>query len=162
MKKINIIFVLALFGANAYGQETSGRPIDQQRQGNFMAGIAFDVVKSDFEDRIGNKLQGGVEIHYFLQQNFSVAIGTEMWTGNDSKLSGVAGIRYYPLKNIFIRARGLIGVDDISAGVGFQKMLSEQWTVEGMADYYLQGNVAARIGITFLFVENIYRQHRKH
>ena len=123
-----------------------------------MAGIAFDVIKTDYDNRVGNKLQAGAEINYFVEQIYSVTLGAEVWTGDDRQISGVAGIRFYPLKNIFVRVRGLVGANELSAGAGFQKVFSEQWLAEGMFDYYSEGEVAARFGLAFLLVRRKSRE----
>ncbi|MGK7391865.1 MAG: hypothetical protein ACNS60_16055 [Candidatus Cyclobacteriaceae bacterium M2_1C_046] len=155
MKKINLLIFLLLFTSfGIYGQATRGININEQdRKGNFMFGIAFDAIKTDFGDRVGNKIQGGLEVNYFLSQNFGVTGGAEAWSDTTVNYSGVVGVRFYPLKKIFLRARGLIGVNEISAGAGFSIFLNERWSAEGMLDAYTSGNVAARIGISYLLAK---------
>lgn len=123
-----------------------------------MTGIAFDAIKTDFEDRVGNKLQAGVEVNYFIEEIYSVTLGAEVWTGDERQISGVAGIRFYPLGNIFVRIRGLVGADQLTAGAGFQKVFSQQWAAEGMIDYYTEGKIAARFGLAFLLVKRSGRE----
>lgn len=161
MKKINgfIILLILLTTNTAYSQVTKEHIIEPRRKGKFMVGVAFDVLKTNFEDRVGNKLQGGLEVNYFLAQNFSLTAGAEAWTGDTTSVySGVAGIRYYPLKKIFIRARGLIGVNELSAGAGFKVFLDEKWSAEGMIDAFTSGNVAARVGVSYLLVKRNMRK----
>lgn len=159
MRKSNFLIVFLLVAGTAFGQGFESRKIVQERYRKFMVGVAFDAVKTDFKERVGNKLQGGLEVNWFVEKNYSVTIGGEVWTGEELVISGVAGLRFYPLKNLFIRARGLLGANDISAGAGFQKVISEQWSAEGMIDYYLDGQVAARVGLAFLLVKQPKPQH---
>lgn len=159
MKKINGLFVILFFIASGlYGQVAEGHMTEQSRNGNFMAGLAFDVIKTDFGDRVGNKIQAGLEVNYFLSQNFSVTAGAEAWADTTTNYSGVGGVRFYPLKKIFLRARGLIGVDQLSAGAGFSVFFNNKWAAEGIIDAYSSGDVAARIGITYLFTKKEMRQ----
>lgn len=158
MKRYNLLFFLLLFSGSLVGQEMKKNPIYQTKKGHFMAGIAFDAIKTDFEDRVGNKLQAGAEVNYFIEEIYSVTLGTEIWTGDERQISGVAGIRFYPLGHLFVRIRGIIGADQLSAGAGFQKPFSQQWIAEGIIDYYSEGKVAARFGLAFLLVKRSGRE----
>lgn len=157
MKKINffIVFLFLTYGLFGQTQKKSGNEFD--RKGKFMAGLAFDALKTDFKTRIGNKIQGGLEVNYFLSNQFSVTAGAEVWVDTTLIYSGVAGIRFYPVRKFFLRARGLIGVEEIAAGAGFNVFLDEKWTSEGIIDVYTSKHVAVRIGITYLITKRRLR-----
>lgn len=154
-----LLILFILLSLKSLAQLPEERNVEPDRKGNFMLSVAFDVIKTDFEDRIGNKLQGGLEVHHFLSKRFGVTIGGEAWTDTTSTYSAVAGVRFYPLKKFFFRVRGLIGVDEISAGAGFNVFLNDRWAAEGILDAYTSGNVAARIGISFLLADKRKPQH---
>ena len=63
-----------------------------------------------------NALIFKIGFNYFLIRKFSVSGGFEVWTGNDNNSSLVLGMRWYPLKKIFTRFRGLVGENDIAIG----------------------------------------------
>jgi hypothetical protein len=116
----------------------------QQAQ-RLMIGVQTDLIKSD-NDGFFEKLQGGLEANYYFSRKFSATAGLELWT--EDKVSLVAGVRFSPIDEAFIRMRGLPG-NDFSLGVGFAKPLSEKIRLEAMADVYLEGHIAIRAGIAF-------------
>ncbi len=138
MKKlfVGIIFSLAL-------QQIS----IAQSSNDFMIGVALDVLKTDF-DAVGDKMQLGVELNYFLQKSFSVTGGLEFWSRGSNSV--VIGMRWFPVDNAFLRFRGLIGDNDLSLGFGWSKPLNRNWRFEAMGDYYTSGEFAVRGGIGFV------------
>ena len=123
--------------------------INAQNSGNVMLAGGLDIIKSDINSFAG-KVQTGLEAHYFINRSFSADIGFEIWS--DSENSFVFGIRYYPGSRWFARARGLLGVDDFSLGGGYSHPLTNNWRVEGIADYYFdQGELGIRAGLAYIF-----------
>ena len=120
-----------------------------QSTGSIMAGGGLDLLKSDIKN-IADKAQVGFEVNYFLLRNYSVTGGLEIWTpGNESF---ILGMRWYPVENIFVRFRGLIGEkSEVSLGAGYWRNIDNHWRFEGMADLYFQGDVAFRAGVAYLF-----------
>lgn len=121
--------------------------VSAQSPGDVLAGINFDLVKSDY-GKYFDRAQVGLEGNYFVSKKFSATAGLEVWTHN--VVSGVVGMRWYPVKDAYIRARGLIGADDISIGGGWAKPISEVLRFESMADFYFTGNIAIRAGLAVM------------
>jgi hypothetical protein len=143
MKKILAVFTVVFFTLNAYPQIAK----------DFMIGISADIVKSDY-DGLFEKIQGGVEVNYFISRKFTMTAGGEIWTRGE-EISLVMGARWYPVAEAFLRLRGLVGANDISLGGGWAKPLNEHWKFEAIADYYFEGDLAIRGGF-------IYVIRRKH
>ena len=116
-----------------------------QRAQQFMLAAHADLIKSD-NNGFFEKMQGGFEGSYYLSRKFAATTAIEWWTGKD--LVVVAGARFCPIDEAFIRVRGLIG-EDFSFGGGFAKPLSGSLRIEAMADYYLEGPLAIRAGIAY-------------
>jgi hypothetical protein len=116
-----------------------------QRPLRVMIGAQADLIKSD-NDGFFEKLQGGLEVNYYLSRKFSLTAGVEWWT--EENINVVAGARFSPIDEAFIRIRGLPG-NDFSVGAGFAKPLSENFRLEAMADLYLEGHIAIRAGLAF-------------
>ena len=116
-----------------------------QRAERWMIGVQADLIKSD-NDGFFEKLQVGLEANYYFSRKFAVTAGVEWWTGDF--VSFVAGARFTPIDEGFIRIRGLPG-HDFSIGAGFAKPLSENLRIEAMADLYLEGHIAIRAGIAY-------------
>jgi len=49
-----------------------------------------------------------------------------------------------------VRARGLIGENDLSLGAGWNQPLSESWRFEAIGDFYFTGEFAARLGAVYI------------
>jgi hypothetical protein len=118
-----------------------------QRQGNVLLGGAMDVYKTDHR-QVGEKVQIGLEMNYFLAHNFTFSAGAELWTYDRNSLA--LGMRWYPVSQAFMRFRGLIGEDDISLGMGFSKSIGRGVNFEGVGDYYFDGQFALRAGLAFV------------
>ncbi len=114
---------------------------------DILVGVGFDLVKTDNEG-FGRKAQFGVEGNYFLTRKFTASAGVDFWTGDHVSL--VLGGRWYPVENVFVRARGLIGENDFSIGGGWAKPINEQWRFEAMGDFYFKVNFAIRVGVVYV------------
>ena len=116
-----------------------------QRAHQFMIAVHSDLIKSD-NDGFFEKMQGGLEGSYYLSRKVAATTAIEWWTGTEVLV--VAGARFCPIDEAFVRIRGLIG-EDISFGGGFAKPLSDRVRIEAMADYYLRGPLAIRAGVAY-------------
>ncbi len=136
-KKIVLVvgLVLAAFLSKAQGT------------GDILIGVGFDILKST-NTGFGDQVQLGAEGNYFVNSEFSVTVGFENWTAGTTSL--VLGGRYYIQNDIFARARGLIGENDISIGGGYSHSLTKHWQVEAIADIYFKGDFAIRGGVAYL------------
>ena len=116
---------------------------------DILLGGGFDVLKTD-NHTILSKAQLGFEGHYFVDRHFAVGIGTEFWT-NNQKSSFMMGARWYANENVFLRFRGLIGVNDASLGFGYSKPIDKNFRLEGLGDYYFGGSAfALRFGVSYI------------
>ena len=121
--------------------------VRSQAPGDILAGINFDLIKSDYA-KYFDRAQVGIEGNYFLSKKFTATAGVEVWTHDVT--SGVLGMRWYPVKDAYVRARGLIGANDISIGGGWAKPMTEDLRFETMADFYFTGNFAIRAGLALM------------
>jgi hypothetical protein len=118
-----------------------------QSTNDFMIGFGLDFLKTDF-NAVGDKVQLGAELNYFLRNNFSVTGGFEFWSQDRNSL--IIGMRWYPIDNAFVRFRGLLGENDLALGFGWSKALDRNFRFEAMGDYYTTGDFAVRAGIAFV------------
>jgi len=119
-----------------------------QSSGSFMIGVGGDVIKTDIRN-FADKGQMGAELNYFIIRNFTVTGGFELWTAG--RESFVLGMRYYPVKNLFARFRGLIGANQVDLGAGYSYPLNKNWKIEGIGDFYFDSSeFAFRIGVAYL------------
>ena len=144
MKRYALCIIALLASATVYSQIAK----------DWMIGASMDIVKSDY-DAILEKVQGGAEVNYFLSRKFTVTGGFEYWSAEGS--SAVMGARWYPIREAFIRVRGLIGANDIAVGGGWAKPINENWRFEAMGDFYAAGNIAIRGGFVYI----IRRKHKE-
>jgi hypothetical protein len=114
--------------------------------GSFLIGSNLDLVKTG-NDGFFEKVQAGAEVNYFMTPAFTATGGFEWWTREGTSV--VAGARWYPAKEAFLRFRGLIGADDISLGGGWAKPVSKNLNFEAITDVYFRGDIAIRAGITY-------------
>ncbi|HOX83563.1 MAG TPA: hypothetical protein PLJ60_13560 [Chryseolinea sp.] len=114
---------------------------------DILVGGSFDLIKTGNEGFM-KKVQMGVEGNYFLTRNFTASAGVDFWTGDHISL--VLGGRWYPVENVFIRARGLIGENDFSVGGGWSKPFGEHWKFEAMGDFYFKIDFAIRVGAVYV------------
>lgn len=137
MKKFILAVCFVGLTAFAYGQISK----------DLMLGVALDVLKTDF-NAVGDKVQLGVELNYFLVKSFSVTGGYEVWSRDRNSI--VVGMRWFPIENGFVRFRGLVGENDLSFGFGWGKPLNRNWRLEAMGDYFTRGDFAVRGGMAYL------------
>jgi len=139
MKKlITLIIFLSLTDGVAFSQS----------RGSFMVGAGGDAIKTDIRN-FADKAQVGAELNYFLLRNFTVTGGFEYWSAQQA--SFVLGMRYYPVRNLFARFRGLIGVNQVDLGAGYSYPLNKNWKLEGIGDFYFDSSeFAFRIGAAYL------------
>jgi hypothetical protein len=123
--------------------------VNAQTTGNIMLGWGMDIIKSDINGVFG-KVQTGAELNYFVNRSIGLTGGVEIWSTNSYAL---LGIRWYPDRKIITRFRALVGQDtEFAIGAGYAHVLSANWRLEGLADYYLDsGELGLRIGIAYIF-----------
>jgi hypothetical protein len=114
---------------------------------DFLVGMNLDLIKSD-NDGYFEKAQVGLEVNYFFSSKFTATAGVEVWTREGP--GAVIGMRWYPVKDAYIRVRGLFGENDLSIGGGWAKPMTEILRFESMADFYFTGNFSIRAGFAFL------------
>ena len=112
-----------------------------------MVGGAFDLIKTD-NDGVLDKVQLGLEGHYFITRQFTLSLGTEIWTDDDFSLA--LGGRWFPVEEAFVRVRGLIGENDVSIGGGWTKPINDKFKFEAIGDFYFKGDFAIRAGLMYV------------
>jgi hypothetical protein len=122
-----------------------------------MIGISGDLVKTDTEGLL-KKAQTGAEINYFLHRKVTVTGGIDIWTGSDDKVSFIIGGRWFPTEDFFVRARGLVGQNDITIGGGWTQPINEHLKFEAIGDFYFKADFSIRIGINYIFRQKIEAQ----
>ena len=114
---------------------------------DIMVGGGFDLIKTD-NDGFVKKAQFGIEGNYFLTRKFTASAGFDFWT--DDHVSLVLGGRWYPVEHVFVRARGLLGENDLAIGGGWAKPINENWHFEAMGDFYFKVDFAIRVGAVYI------------
>jgi hypothetical protein len=122
-------------------------PLSAQIANDIVVGGGFDLIKTD-NDGFVKKAQFGIEGNYFLTRKFTASAGFDFWTGDHVSL--VLGGRWYPVDNVFVRARGLIGENDLAIGGGWAKPITENWHFEAMGDFYFKVDFSIRVGVVYL------------
>ena len=138
MRKLLLAVALLFTITSAYSQIAN----------DFMIGGGLDLIKTD-NDSFMEKAQIGAEFNYFLGRPFTVTGGFEFWTDED--ISFVLGGRWYPIEDFFVRARGLIGENDLAIGAGWSKPINEKLRFEAMGDFYFEGEFSIRAGVAYVF-----------
>lgn len=118
-----------------------------QSSQDFMLGGGLDLLKTDNE-KLFDKAQVGIELNYFVIRKVTLTAGVEIWTRRDE--SFVFGSRYYFTDHIFARARGLIGENDFSLGLGGAVALKKNLRFELLGDFYFNGEFALRSGLAYI------------
>lgn len=122
--------------------------LQAQSSNDILVGGGFDLIKTD-NNQLFDKVQIGLEAHYFVVRNFAAGAGFEIWP--QQKSSFMMGMRWYALDHVFIRARGLIGANDVSIGGGWAKPIKENWRFEAMGDFYVADTeFAIRAGVSYI------------
>lgn len=132
-----LVFLSLVFTANITSAQIGG---------DFLIGGYADIIKTD-NDGFMQKAQFGAEFNYFIDRKFTGTAGIDIWT--DDKASFVIGGRWYPVDIFFVRARGLIGENDLSLGAGWNKPFNENWRFEAIADFYFKGEFGIRAGLAY-------------
>ncbi len=143
MKKILMIGIcLVMFQAN----------ISAQSGGDFMIGAGMDLYRTD-NDGIADKFQIGFEANYFLINQLSFTGGLDFWTGAQDDFFIVLGTRFYPIKPVFIRFRGLIADPaELALGMGYAHRIARNWRLEGAGDYYFNlSDLGIRFSVHYIF-----------
>ncbi len=138
MRTLFVLFTLLLISGIAQAQSSN----------DLMVSGGFDLIKTDYNAPF-DKAQIGLEANYFVVRNFSAGAGIDLWTVR--KTSFVMGARWYPMDNVFVRFRGLIGANDAAFGAGWSKPIKENWRFEAMGDFYLgETDFAIRAGVSYI------------
>ncbi len=119
-----------------------------QSSNDIMVSGGFDLIKTDY-DKAFDKVQLGFEVNYFVIRHFAVGAGVELWS--KQKNSFVMGMRWYANDNIYVRFRGLIGVNDAAIGAGYSKAINKDWRIDGIGDFYFDaGQFGLRAGVSYI------------
>jgi|TARA_R110002096_G_scaffold118945_3_gene257566 hypothetical protein len=121
----------------------------QQAGGSFLVSAGMDLIRTDLY-KILERAQFGAEVNYFYRHQLSFSGGYEYNINHPNQVT--AGLRYYPLEPIFLRARALLGNGaDLGLGAGYTYNLSYRFRVEGITDYYVQRQaLGIRVGLAVL------------
>lgn len=138
---MRLLFILCFF-------LTTGS-IQAQIANDYMVGLSADLIKTDNDGKFLQKVQAGAEFNYFLHRRFTVTGGFEVWTADE--ISFVIGGRWYPTEDFFVRARGLVGENDLVLGAGWNKPLNASFRFEATGDFYFKGFFSIRAGISYVF-----------
>lgn len=137
----NIVFVLAL-------GLVSAAPLHAQVAKDIMIGTNIDLIKTDNNTFLG-KSQIGMEGNYFFSHKFAGTGGFDLWT--DDGLSLIAGLRWYPAEETFVRFRALAGAkNDLSLGGGWTQPINGNWRFEAIGDFYFSIDFAIRAGVVYV------------
>ena len=121
----------------------------QQAAGSFLVSTGMDLIRTDLY-KVLERAQFGAEVNYFHLHHLSFSGGYEYNINHPSQVS--AGLRYYPLEPVFLRARALVGNGaDMALGAGYTHNLTYRLRLEGITDYYFQHQaLGIRIGVAVL------------
>jgi hypothetical protein len=121
----------------------------QQAGGSFLVSTGVDLIRTDLS-KVLERAQFGAELNYFYLHHLSFSGGYEYNINKPNQVT--AGLRYYPLEPIFLRARALLGNGaDFGIGAGYTHNLSYRMRLEGMTDYYVQRKaIGIRVGLAVL------------
>lgn len=123
-------------------------PTFAQSNNDIMIGGSLDLIKTDYSNFL-DKAQIGLEANYFVVRHFAASGGVELWT--NQKSSFMMGMRWYPVDHVFVRARGLIGANDVSLGGGWVKPINDTWRFEAIGDFYIADTeFAIRAGLSYV------------
>lgn len=101
---------------------------------------------------IGKRLNGDLELNYFLQDKFGLSGGFDYVSSGLNRAAFSTGIRYYWLDQAFFRSKVHIPLNfssfDVSMGLGYNYMLGDDFGLESNLDYYIKSESATfRMGI---------------
>lgn len=143
MKKLALSSILLLLILSVQAQEETKK---------LCVGLYADVVRTEFLKR-GERgtlegFQTALEANYQLAKPVALTAGLEYW-GPETGFGLVGGARYYPHKNFFLRARGILLINRSAIGGGWKKPIGKFWDLELIGDYYFKETIAARVGLTY-------------
>jgi hypothetical protein len=121
-----------------------------QSKGDILIGVQGDLIKTNNSGYF-QRFQLGTEGNYFFHKKFSATGAMEYWSEN-RQFSLVAGARWYPIEDAFIRVRGLLGANDLAIGGGWSMPVKEKIRFEALSDFYFAGHITIRAGFTFLLM----------
>ena len=144
--KLKILFIAFIFSFAANAQDIY--------QGDLQINAGIDLLTSPSLTpltNIENRIRGDADFNYFLQDRFSLGVGFDYST-QLNRTGFSPGIRYYWLDQAFFRAKLNIAMDfndfDVSTGLGYNYMFSDNWGLESNLDYFIKSEKAAfRMGI---------------
>jgi len=123
-------------------------PAVAQSNNDIMVGGSIDLIKTNYSSFL-DKGQIGLEANYFVVRHFAASGGVEFWTRD--RTSFMMGMRWYANDHVFVRLRGLIGVNDVSIGGGWVKPINDSWRFEAMGDFYVADTeFAIRAGLSYV------------
>ena len=118
-----------------------------QSKGDLLIGAQTDLIKTNNSGYF-ERFQSGIEGNYFMHKSFTATGGLEYWT-QSRQWSLVAGARWYPIDEAFIRLRGLLGANDLAIGGGWSRPVRENLRFEALTDFYFAGDITIRAGLTY-------------
>jgi hypothetical protein len=139
MKKSALAFLLSIFVGHAFSQATN----------DLMIGVQADLIKTNTAGYF-KRFQVGAEGNFFFSEKFTITGGVEYWT-QVRQFSLVAGGRWYPTSDAFLRFRGLLGANDFSLGGGWSRPVTGNLRFEALSDFYFAGHITIRAGFTYSF-----------
>ncbi len=134
--RVAVVIFLMFASPAVYSQETT----------QMMVAVHADLIKSD-NDGLVKKMQSGIEAAFYPDMRFAATVAAEWWT-SESQPIAIVGARVQPIDEAFIRARWLIN-KDASIGAGFAKPLSGNLSIEAITDFYFDGNISIRGGVSY-------------
>lgn len=147
MKKIIFLSVTFFAMQTTFSQEIY--------KGNVQINAGLNLLTSPHPDKpltnIENRINGDLDVNYFLQDRFTIGGGFDYSTAFD-RTSFSTGIRYYWLDQAFFRSKIHVPLDfsafDFSVGLGYNYMLGDDFGLESNLDYFIKGERATfRMGI---------------
>lgn len=145
-KKFGVLLIIVLLSISLKAQDIY--------QGDLQINAGVDLLTSPSGTpltNIENRLRGDLDFNYFMQDRFSLGVGFDYST-QLNRTSFSPGIRYYWLDQAFFRAKLNVAMDfsdfDVSTGLGYNYMFSDNWGLESNLDYFINNEKAAfRMGI---------------
>lgn len=121
-----------------------------QQKGDILVGAHLDLIKTN-NSAYFQRFQIGTEGNWFFHKRFTASGGVEYWSENRQP-SVVAGARWYPVEEAFIRFRGLLGANDFAVGGGWSMPVRDKIRFEALSDFYFAGHITIRAGFTYLLL----------
>jgi hypothetical protein len=139
MKKSVLAFLFAIIFGHVFSQVKN----------DLLIGVQADLIKTNTAGYF-KRFQVGAEGNFFFSEKFTITGGVEYWT-QVRQFSLVAGGRWYPTSDAFLRVRGLLGANDFSLGGGWSRPVTNDFRFEALSDFYFAGHITIRAGFTYTF-----------